>query len=498
MASLASTFVADVFLSTLLILVAVSAIYLLGILVYNIYFHPLSAYPGPLLARCSRIWYINSLLRGRLPFDVHTLHLCYGETVRIAPDELSCINPGAWKDIYGHRVGKGEVPKDPMFYTSAGVDSVFYAPGERHGRLRRLLSHGFSEKAMREQEATIQQYISIFIQRLRELCQQGDEPVDMVKWYNFFTFDVIGDLAFGDSFGCLATSTYHPWVSFIFNINKVSSFFRAAQYYKPLASLLSLLIPKRFSEIRKNHWQMTRQRALRRWEMHTKRTDLVTRMTDPDSGITIHEFIANSSTLAIAGSDTTATVLSGTTYYLAKNPDKLQKLVREIRSAFSCDEEINMGSVNQLPYLLACLDEGMRIYPPVAGNLPRRTKVPEELDCGFVPANTTISVFNYAMCHSPQHFARPDDFIPERWLDDHDLEPNNKSVVQPFSVGMRNCLGRNLAYFEMRLLLARLLFHFDLEWIPECEDWEKQRAFNLWIRKALQVRLKLARPSDKV
>lgn len=47
----------------------------------------------------------------------------------------------------------------------------------------------------------------------------------------------------------------------------------------------------------------------------------------------------------------------------------------------------------------------------------------------------------------------------------------------------------SLAYFDMRLVLARLLFHFDLEWTPQCEDWEKQQAFNLWVRKPLMIRL---------
>lgn len=165
-------------------------IYVLLAAAYNLWFHPLSSYPGPLLARCSRLWYITALLRGRLPFAVHNAHQRYGDVVRIAPDELAFLNEEAWKDIYGHRPGKPEVPKDPMFYenTSAGEESIFYAPGERHGQIRRLLAHGFSERAMREQEQTIQRYISTCMQRLFELCGEGEEPVNMVQWYNVSAF----------------------------------------------------------------------------------------------------------------------------------------------------------------------------------------------------------------------------------------------------------------------------------------------------------------------
>ena len=203
----------------------------------------------------------------------------------------------------------------------------------------------------------------------------------------FFTFDVISDLAFGESFSCLANSSYHPWVSFIFRINRTTTFFRAAAYYKSLKFLVQFFMPKQMVETRKKHLQMSRDRAIRRWEMHTERTDLVSGMTDPNSGVTMAEFISNASTLTIAGSDTTSTVLSGTTYYLVKNPEKLQRLTREVRSAFSSEDEININTVNGLPYLLACLNEVMRVYPPIVGNIPRRTNFPEEMACGLVPAN---------------------------------------------------------------------------------------------------------------
>lgn len=184
-----------------------------------------------------------------------------------------------------------------------------------------------------------------------------------------------------------------PWISFIFDINKVGSYFRAAAYYRTLNRLLQRFVPARLVQVRKDHWQMTREKAMRRWQMRGKRSDLVTRITDPDSGITLHEFIANSTTLAISGSDTTSTVLSGVMYYLVKNPEKLRKLEQEVRSTFSSEEEINITTVNGLSYMLACPDEAMRIYPPVAGNLPHRTRIPEQMACGFVPADVYPEVF---------------------------------------------------------------------------------------------------------
>lgn len=80
---------------------------------------------------------------------------------------------------------------------------------------------------------------------------------------------------------------------------------------------------------------------------------------------------ANANVLLIAGSETTATLLSGVTYLLLMNPKALSRLTEEVRAAFNSEAEIDMQSVSRLPYMLACLDEALRMYPPVPNGLPR-------------------------------------------------------------------------------------------------------------------------------
>lgn len=82
--------------------------------------------------------------------------------------------------------------------------------------------------------------------------------------------------------------------------------------------------------------------------------------------------IANAEILIIGGSETTASLLSGVTYLLLTNPEAHDKLKAEVRSVFQTREDINLISVNNLPYMLACLDEAMRMYPPIANGLPRQ------------------------------------------------------------------------------------------------------------------------------
>lgn len=90
-----------------------------------------------------------------------------------------------------------------------------------------------------------------------------------------------------------------------------------------------------------------------------------------ERGMTPDELGENSNILIVAGSETTASLLSGTTYYLLRNPETYKKLVGEIRSAFDKESDINLITVSNLKYLLACLDEGLRLYPPVPSALGR-------------------------------------------------------------------------------------------------------------------------------
>lgn len=87
----------------------------------------------------------------------------------------------------------------------------------------------------------------------------------------------------------------------------------------------------------------------------------------------------------------------------------------------------------------------------------------------------------------PSNFHRAAEFIPERWLEDRDAQFDNddREVLQPFSVGPRNCIGRNLAYAEMRLILAKVLYHFDLELDERTGDWTNQKVFGLWEKPPL-------------
>ena len=111
--------------------------------------------------------------------------------------------------------------------------------------------------------------------------------------------------------------------------------------------------------------------------------------------MTQEEMANNAGILVLAGSETTATLLSGATYFLLAHPPSLAKVVAEVRGAFATADEITLtATASRLPYLHAVLEESLRLYPPVPGFLPRRTgDRGNVIDGHFVPANVGLPSF---------------------------------------------------------------------------------------------------------
>ncbi|KAI6554314.1 hypothetical protein MCOR03_007395 [Pyricularia oryzae] len=484
-------------------------IYLLGHAVYNLFFHPLRRFPGPRLQHISYHAYAYRLSRGTLAHDVAKWHRQYGPVVRISPDQLSSIEPDAWKDICGHRTGSkanvDEMPKWPGFYTVNGRPrTIINETKENHAVLRRSLAHGFSDRSMRLQEPIIGSYVDLLIRRLKERCHSepaADRPgglttrQDIKTWYNWTTFDVIGDLAFGEPFDCLEKAEYHPWVD---NMNKTTKSFGAFMALKLVGFhwLVTAILKYGLSKTREDHMRRTMAKIERRASLTVERPDLIEGLLQL-KGLGKEQIRITAGTLIIAGSETTATLLSGVTYLLLKNPEKLARLNEEVRSAFNDDNEITLMSVANLPYMLACLDEAARLYPPVAGGTPRVVPAGGASIAGtYVPENTVVSVWQMAAYQNEQNFHEPFSFKPERFIE-RNSKVNTRDrfeVLQPFSVGPRNCIGRNLAYAEMRLILAKILFNFDIELADKEKDWIDHKSYVLWDKPALDIYLTPVRP----
>ncbi|KAB2572400.1 Cytochrome P450 monooxygenase rdc4 [Lasiodiplodia theobromae] len=476
---------------------------------YNLLLHPLAKYPGPRLAGCTSLVYLYHFLAGTSVSWVAAQHRRYGAVVRLAPDRLSYTKAEAWKDIFGHRTGGHRAnPKDARTQSGAidGYHSLVTEPDdERHGQTRRVFSHAFSDRALVQQEGLIQGYVGELVELIRRGGGGGvagekgkTKEMDAVKLFNFATFDIMADLAFGDPLGNLKEATYAPWVDAMFGCFKNLQIISALNEYRIAQIIYAVfLMPRTVRAAAELTISQCADLVARRMDKgKTERPDIWGLMMRAEERVqfTRGEMTSQSFLFMIAGTETTATLLSGLTWFLMMNPTKYKKLAEEIRAVESEEELESDRNLRKLKYLNACLEEGLRLYPPVPLGTNRKVARGGNTICGdWLPEDTRLTVDHYSAYRSAENFKDPDVFLPERWIpgepgfEEHHAY-DKREVLQPFSYGPRNCLGKNLAYYEMRALYAKVLWNFDLELCAGMETWIDQKTWALWHKPPLMVR----------
>jgi cytochrome P450 len=332
------------------------------------------------LAAISPLTHIIWDIKGAQHSTIKKLHDQYGDVIRISPNALAYRAAPAWRDIYGHRKkGQKIFYKDPALYTPLpnGMNSLLTANEADHARMRRLLTHAFSNKALKEQEPILHVYADLLIQRLDEQIAPSSQAtafIDICRWFNFTTFDIIGDLSFGEPFGCLQDSQYHWWVSTITDAVKASCYLKILWFYPLMSVLARFLVPKHLMEKRADTFNLSVEKVDRRLKRDTARPDFTSYIMKHDRDgkcMSRGEIDANAASFVVAGSETTAALLSGCIFYITQHPDKYNRLISEIRGAFKSEADIQLSALSTLPYLNAVLEETLRIYPPIPAMLPR-------------------------------------------------------------------------------------------------------------------------------
>lgn len=466
---------------------------------YNRFFHPLRSIPGPFLPSITPWVQLYHGLKGDRHLWLQSLHQQYGSHVRTAPNFVSVITAQGLHDIYGH----GKRLKKANFYNAfpaiKGVYNTHNAIDKTlHGRKRRVLSQAFSDSALKSME-------DVMLLHVRQLCavlageRQDESDVkigegaskgavvrNMADWFNYLTYDVMGELCFGKSFDMLCASGKRRVIGLV---DRAAYRHYVCGLWMPLDSWhLDQIFIRKLTRDRWNFIMNSRKEANERAMERTKagreaKKDFfyyLLNAKDPETGkgLTTPELWGEANVLMIAGSDTTSTTLAATVFYLVRNPEAMQTLQKEVRGAFNAVEDIVTGSkLNELLYLKACVDEALRLAPAVPGALPREVmEGGATVDGVFLPAGTDCGTPIYAIHRRAEYYREPLSYIPERWIEGATCQTTNDSWVSskeavdtarsafcPFSIGPRGCIGKSMAFMEMRLTLARIIFLFDIE-----------------------------------
>ncbi|KIK98681.1 hypothetical protein PAXRUDRAFT_31013 [Paxillus rubicundulus Ve08.2h10] len=455
---------------------------LTSILAYRLSpFHPLAEYPGPIPCRISKFWMAWISLDGKQHKYYSKLHQKYGDIVRVGPNELSFCDVNAISPLLGYP----GLPKGPHWDGRMAEQTTIRAlisvrdPAE-HARRRKPWTRAFSSAALKGYEEILGKRAYEFVTAL----EQQKQPINLTQWISHFTFDFMSDMAFGGGSDMLRDGdkddTWHLLESGLPLALILSHVPWLGQYYIKLPGIGADL--KKFRSF-------CQERALRRHHQGSQSKDLFHHLID-EAGIercppTFAEVASDGVLAIVAGSDTTATTLSSLFWALLDNPTAYRRLQEEIDRYYPPGEDaVSTAHHQQMNYLNAVINETLRLFPPVLSGSQR--SVPKgsgwkAVGPHVIPEGTSTFVHLYSLHRDPRHFSpMPNAFWPERWLtaeerrsfgcpDANDLAKatvvHNTAAFIPFSSGPANCVGKNLAYQEMRTVVCLMMQRLDLRFL---------------------------------
>ncbi|KAJ5657408.1 uncharacterized protein N7484_001057 [Penicillium longicatenatum] len=474
-------------------LAAVLGVLTIAFALYNRLVHPLRRIPGPFLASLTPWVQLYHGLKGDRHLWLHDLHKKYGTHVRVAPNFVSVNSDRGLHDIYGH--GK-RIQKADFYNAFPAIKGVYNTHNAidktMHGRKRRVLSQAFSEAALKGMEDVMLLHVRQLCASLAGYSANEDSPPDskgvvrnMGDWFSYLSYDVMGELCFGKSFDMLIADGKRHMIGLVdraANRHYVCGLWMPLDRWHLDQIFIRQLTQDRWNFIMNSRVEANKRAQERAMAGREAKKDFfyyLLNAKDPETGkgLTTPELWGEANVLMIAGSDTTSTTLAATLFHLVRSPAAQAKLRKEVRDAFTHVEEIISGTrLNELVYLKACIDEALRLAPAVPGAIPRQVMEGGAMVDGvFLPAGTDCGTPVYSIHRQEQYYRSAEKFVPERWIEGatcsvsgaewtttkEEIEIARRAFC-PFSIGPRGCIGKSMAFMEMRLTLARLVFLFDM------------------------------------
>ncbi|URD53875.1 cytochrome P450 [Chroococcidiopsis sp. CCNUC1] len=200
-------------------------------------------------------------------------------------------------------------------------------------------------------------------------------------------------------------------------------------------------------------------------------TELIFARDETGRSLTNEEIRDIFPSLLFAGRDASSAALSWVLYWVHRLPEVRDRLLQELSDLGELPEPLK---IVQLPYLTAVCNEALRIYPTQVVTFPRRVESPVELMGYHLEPGTVIRGNIYLTHQRPDLYPNPQEFRPERFLE----RQFSAYEFLPFGGGTRRCPGEVLALFEMKLILATILSHYQLTLATQQPEYPKRRGVN--------------------
>ncbi|EXC30691.1 Cytochrome P450 94A1 [Morus notabilis] len=372
-------------------------------------------------------------------------------------------------------------PKGDGFVSVLGNflgQGIFNSDGEIWKVQRKTASYEFNTKSLRNfvMENVVVEIKTRLVPGLNKAVETG-QVLDIQDVLERFAFDNICKLAFNVDPCCLAgdgffgNDTGEFMKAFEEAATLSSGRFRYAfPYLWKIKRFFNVGSEKRLRECIATVHQFADEIILRRMENKEENTeeDLLSRFMACHNGSP--EFLRDIIiSFILAGRDTTSSALTWFFWILSSRPDIEEKILNELetirtRNGKDIGETYNFNELRDMHYLHAAISESMRLYPPV----PADTKVCRNDDVmpdgTFVGKDWFVTYHTYAMGRMENIWGKNClEFVPERWLENGICRQESPFRFPIFHAGPRMCLGKDMAYIQMKSIAATVIEKFHIE-----------------------------------
>ncbi|KAK8075666.1 hypothetical protein PG997_010329 [Apiospora hydei] len=362
---------------------------------------------------------------------------------------------------------------------------AFEQDPERHRHVAKKVSPAFSARSIAAKEPILHDHMDFFISQM-EVLGENSEDVDMTDWTNWLTMDMSADLTYSrkmnqmrDSRQAIPLMSWFKYLILPFStMSSVPEVRRTSR-----VEIQNRLNAKLGSDSRDYFEQFMPYDAAEATQLREMRN--------------LGQLVMQ---LLFGQYEALSTWYYVTLYFLGRETKTQNTLAKEIRSTFRRYGDITAASVLSLKYLEACLLESLRLYPSSNTGFPRKSPG-AVVDGVYLPQRVYCQTSFFATHRSDKYFRDLTSFRPQRWLlADHSLydkwfSDDNLNAFFPFSLGPRGCPGKQMAWSQGRLFLAKLIWKFDIARAPSNQvDFDRDLlAYGFFVKPRLMMRLISAR-----
>ncbi|GAB1311033.1 Trichodiene oxygenase [Madurella fahalii] len=491
--------------SFLLVCAGTWIVYQLARVIYNLYFHPLRHIPGPWLSAATYLpeLYYDLVRSGRYTREIQKMHEKYGPLVRINPHEVHCNDRHFIDEIYAGGSRKRDKPEHQVRGSGVAERATFSTTNHDVHRMRRnALNKFFSRAQVSRLEPTVRDLAERLCEKILTVGKEG--PFDVTTALSLFTTDVITGYCLGENLGLIAQKGWEPnFREPLFAQLKLVYLFRFFPWLRH-AGFAMAMFTKRLSEDMETLFNVLivdmpnyvkRAKANVDKGIDDGRTVFgsVLQSDLPPSEKTLQRLVEEGFSLFVAGTETVSWALTVVTYHLLTKPAILEKLTAEVRSVVDSSGQLpQWAALEKLPYLGAVIHEGLRLSYGLASRTsriatgedlvyrgtwtPKGRKSPTQVEY-VIPRGYAVGMSAVITHHDESIYPDSHSFIPERWLDEKNQHRKELDrALLAFSKGSRGCIGINLAYCELYLLLALLVHRV----FPRMQLYETTEADIAW------------------